>query len=252
MVHCSERVKTGVYGLDDLIEGGFPRKRTILVAGATGTGKSIFSTQYLFQGLTAHEEPGVFVTFDQPPENLRQDMLRFGWNLAELEKTDLLAIVDGAASRAGTASAEQYAFSGGSIDFNKALLEILSAARKIGAKRLVVDSIPSLGYQLEQEKDVRKTILRLAYVLGKSGLTSVLTTEIPEPNYATGQVHFSKYGIEENIADGVIILGFSGTGSQATRSCYIRKMRGTRHSLDVHPMEINEKGIVIKKIDALK
>ena len=252
MPDSSDRTLTGVFGLDPLIEGGFPKRRTMLVAGATGTGKSIFSMQYLYRGLTEYEEPGVYVTFDEPPENLRSDMLRFGWNLEELEKNELFAIVDGTSARAGAASQEEHAFSVGQLDFNKVLVEILSISRKIGAKRLVIDSIPALGFQLEQERDIRRTILRLSYVLSKSGLTSIITTEVPEQNYSTGSLQFSRYGIEEYIADGVILLGLLGFGSQATRTCYIRKMRGTRHSLETHPMEITEKGIEIRKIDALK
>src|SRR3989338_4466692 len=137
-----ERVTTGIQGLDDMIEGGFPKGRTILVSGACGTGKSILSMQFLYHGALEKNEPGVFVTFDESPENIRSDMLRFGWNLAELEKHQLFALVDGASARAGTASPEQNALNPGDLDINRVLMEVLTIARRIGAKRIVIDSIP--------------------------------------------------------------------------------------------------------------
>ena len=83
-------------------------------------------------------------------------------------------------------------------------------------------------------------------------MTSVITTEIPEQSNIGGQISFSKYGVEEYIADGVILLNFLGFGSQSSRTFSIRKLRGTKHSLETHPMKISENGILIQKIDLLK
>ncbi len=243
-----ERATTGIHGLDDLIEGGFPRNRTILVSGACGTGKSIFSMQYLFHGITQCNEPGVFVTFDEAPDNIRSDMLRFGWNLQELEAHNLFAMVDGASARAGTPSTEQNALQTHQLDINRVLTEVLTVCRRIGAKRLVIDSIPALGFQLDNENEIRKTILRLSQVLNKSGMTSIITTELPEQTTGQGRLTFSKYGVEEYIADGVLLLNFLSLGEKSTRTAYIRKMRGTKHSLETHPFDITENGIIIKKI----
>lgn len=241
-----ERVSSGIFGLDDLMEGGFPKGRTILVAGACGTGKSIFSMQFLVHGAMEKNEPGVFVTFDESPENIRSDMLRFGWNLEELEKHQLFALVDGASARAGTASTEQNALNPGELDINRVLTEVLTIARRIGAKRIVIDSIPALAFQMKGEDEIRKSILRLSQVLCRSGMTSIITTEIPE-HTQNGNTLFSKYGIEEYVADGVILLNFLSMGEQSTRTAYIRKLRGTKHSLQMHLFEISETGILIKK-----
>jgi len=81
-----ERVKTGIPGLDELIEGGFPRGDTILVAGKAGTGKSILATQFIYKGVTEYNEPGVLVTLEEPPNLIKRNMLRFGMDLAKLEK----------------------------------------------------------------------------------------------------------------------------------------------------------------------
>lgn len=242
-----DRSPTGIPGLDDLIEGGFPKSRTMLVAGACGTGKSIFSMQFLYNGVTQHQEPGVFVTFDESPENIRSDMLRFGWNLQELERHNLFAIVDGASARAGTPSSEHHALAPNQLDVTRVLTDVLGIARRIGAKRLVIDSIPALGFQLENENEIRRAILRVSQVLTKSGMTSIVTTELPE---STGDepIRFSKYGVEEYVADGVILLNFLSMGQQAARTLYVRKMRGTKHSLETHPIDITEQGLHVKKV----
>lgn len=246
----SDRVKTGIYGLDELLEGGFPRGRTVLVTGACGTGKSIFCMQYLFNGAAEYKEPGVYVTFDEVPEKLRQDMLSFGWSLKELEEKNLLALIDATSGRAGAPSSEEHAILPGQLDFDKVLIEILEVTKKIGAKRLVIDSIPALAFQLEREQDVRKMLLKLGYVLSRAGLTTIITSEIAEQAIGGGgAIEFSKYGVEEFVSDGVILMNFLGIGSQTTRTMYVRKLRGTKHSLEIHPMQITEKGIVVKKVE---
>lgn len=247
MADTLERAKSGIKGLDELIEGGFPRGRTILVSGAAGTGKSIFGMSFLFKGANEYNEPGVFVTFDENPDKIRADMMRFGWNLAEEEKKDKLALLDGTSAKVGAPSDEEHILLPG-LDFNKLLVEILGTARKVGAKRLVVDSIPALGQLLEREGDIRKNILKLSYTLGKAGMTTIITSEIDEQDLHTS-MKFSKYGVEEYVADGVILLNMFNLGSSENRTAYIRKMRGTKHSLAIHPMIIDDKGPTVKKAE---
>lgn len=246
-----DRLKTGIYGLDELIGGGFPKGRTILVSGACGTGKSIFSLQYIYRGASELKEPGVYVTFDEMPEKVRQDMLAFGWNFKELEEKKLMAIVDASSARAGTPSDEEHALLPGELDFDKILIDILTLCRNLGAKRLAIDSIPAIGSHLgDNEGDIRKAILKLAYIIARSGLTTIITSEVPEQG--SGQATtFSKYGVEEYIADGVILLRLFSLGDGTYRTICIRKMRGTNHRMEMFPMEINEKGIVIKKVEEL-
>ncbi|HEV8289366.1 MAG TPA: ATPase domain-containing protein [Candidatus Norongarragalinales archaeon] len=245
-----ERVPTGIYGLDDLIQGGFIKSRTILVSGSTGTGKSIFSLQWIYRGAAEYNEPGVYVTFDEAPDKIRQDMLNFGWNISELEKKGKIAIVDAAAARAGLASEEENALMPGSLDFEKVLLEILNVARRIGATRIAIDSVASMAQLLETETQIRRNILRLSHIITKSGLTAVITSEVPaQPIGGSAPMRFSKHEVEEYVADGVILLNFLGVGESATRTIYIRKMRGTKHSLEMHPFEITDKGVVVKKIE---
>lgn len=241
-----ERAPTGICGLDELLEGGFPRQRTVLVAGACGTGKTTFGMQFAYNGAVEYKEPGVFVSSDELPERIRTDMARFGWNLGELEKNNLLALIDGTSSRAGTASGEEHALLPDSLDFEKTLLDILGVCRRIGAKRLVIDSVTAMGLHVEDEAQVRRDILKLAFVLARSGLTTILTSEIPEQGIDVTQ--FSHFNVEEYVVDGLVTLGFYTTpGSPPLRTLSIRKMRGTRHSMERHLMEIADKGIVVRQ-----
>ncbi len=240
-----ERVPTGIEGLDDLIEGGFPKKRMILVSGATGTGKTIFSAQFIYKGATEYDEPGIFVTLDERPNLIREDMLQFGWNFRKEEEKDMIRIIDASIAKVGFPSEEEYSMPETGFDIDKLLVEIIRTAKEMDAKRVVVDSLPALGFRYNNETDIRNAILKISYVLSKSGLTSIITSEIPE-----GGRQYSKFGVEEFVADGVIVLSFLGEGGPSVRTLHIRKMRGTQHSPYIHPMEITrERGIIVYSIE---
>ena len=244
------RVPSGIYGLDELIEGGFPEKRNILISGACGTGKSIFCVQYLYKGAVDYGEPGIFVTFDEPPYKIREDMVKFGWDLKALEKSGDLKIVDASVTRMGMVSEEKTSLTPGIFDFDQIALEIMKIIRESRAKRIAIDSLPAMALHLKDSADIRRAMFKLSLLLSKAEVTALLTSEIPEQSLSTGQaMSFSKYGVEEYIVDGVLLLNYLGVGSQATRTMYIRKMRATEHSSDIHPMEITNKGIVIKKVE---
>ncbi len=234
--------------MDDMIEGGFPTGRTILVSGACGTGKTIFAMQYIFKGIIEYNEPGVFVTFDEMPSKLREDMARFKWNLEELETKGKLAIVDATSSKAGKSSQEKYSLSPVESDIDRMLIEIIAVAKKIGAKRIAVDSIPAMALQFSKPSETRKAILKMAYVINQNDLTGIITSEIEEQGYEK-PAQFSRYGVEEFISDGVVLLSFLGVEKEANRTLHVRKMRGTDHATHFNPMYINEKGITVKKVE---
>ncbi|MCD6414858.1 MAG: ATPase [Candidatus Diapherotrites archaeon] len=244
-----ERVPTGVYGLDELIEGGFPRGRTVLLSGGCGTGKTIFSMQYLYKGIVDYGEPGVYVTIDERPELTRQDMLRFGWDLRSLEDQGKFRIVDLLRSRIGLPSEERYQLTTEITDIDRVILGIMQMAREIGAKRLVVDSLPALGVHVSDPSKVRDLVLKLSYMLRKDKLTSIFVSEVPEQQFGVGPMQFSKFGVEEYVADAVILLHYLGTSETeggTKRTLYIRKMRATKHSEDIIPLYITDNGIRVE------
>lgn len=240
-----ERIPSGVDGLDQLIEGGLPKSRTFLVSGATGAGKTIFSMQFLYNGATKYNEPGIYVTLDERPELIRQDMSKFGWTIKQLEDEKKLVILDASISRIGLSSSEDYAFNELEFDYKKLLLNIVRVAKEIGAKRVVIDSIATLGMYFKTEEEVRSAVLEMVYILSKIGVTSVLVSELD-----VDTKKHSKYGVEEFVADGVFILKYLDTGVQGiNRTLLIRKMRATKHSAEIHPVEISLKGMIVKNID---
>lgn len=239
-----KRIKTGITGLDELIEGGFPEKRSILISGGCGTGKTILSMQYIYKGASEYNEPGVYITLDERPELIREDVLRFGWDLKKLEEQNMVHIIDGSIAKLGFPSEEEFALPITGFDIDKLLLEIMRVVKRIGAKRLVIDSIPAMGFNFDTPTDARKAILKISYMLTKLGVTSLLISEVDE-----GDHKFGKYGVEEYVVDGVVVLHYMGIGTQSNRTLHIRKMRSTKHSEDLHPLEISEKGIIVRRIE---
>jgi len=239
-----DRVRTGIIGFDELLEGGFPRGRSILVSGGCGTGKTTFGVQYVYAGAEKYGEPGIYVTLDERPKLIREDCLNFGWDLKKLEEENMLQIIDGAIARIGIPSDEEFSLPSTGFDVDKLLIEILTSIKRYGAKRVVIDSIPALGFNLKTEHDIRKAILKLGYMLEKAGVTSLLISEIGEKKNT-----FSKYGVEEYLVDGVIVMHYMGVGMTSNRTLHIRKMRGTKHSEDLHPLEISQRGLIVHRIE---
>jgi len=240
-----KRIQSGINGLDELIEGGLPKTRSFLVSGATGSGKTIFSMQYVYTGATKYSEPGIYVTLDERPSLIREDMQKLGWNISQLENEKKLVILDASIARIGMSSDETYSISDMQFDYKKLLMNIVRVAKEIGAKRVVIDSIATLGMYFNKDEDVRAAILEIVYVLSRIGVTSLLVSEMDSVTKG-----YSRYGVEEFVADGVIVLRYLDTGVQGiNRTLLVRKMRATNHSSEIHPMEITSKGIVVKKID---
>ena len=238
-------VKTGIEGLDIMLDGGLPAGSTILVSGKIGTGKTIFAMQFMVSGARDHDEPGVFVTVDERPEDLRRAMLNFGWDLASLEKEGKLAIVDVASLVAELPSKEEYKVTG-ELSVDNVVSAIIDVANSIGAKRLVLDSIPALGMQMDLPS-LRKVLHRLVQLLINLECTSLLTTEIDE---ATKNI--SKYRVEEFLTRGVIILDLiEDKRGVATRTVKIRKMREVDHDLNKRPIKITSEGIVVYQSEKL-
>ena len=232
-----ERTKTGIPGLDEITGGGYPQGATILVCGGSGTGKTIFCTQFLHSGITEQNEPGIFVTLEERPSDLREEMLSLGWDLAEHERNNDLIIVDGASLKTFMPPYEYSLNEGFSVD--NVVFEIYKAARKINAKRLVIDSLPGLELRFNGLSEFRQALSRLSFLLLELDITSLMTTESVDPSF------ISRYGIEEFIAKGVIVLSLEEDGPQLKRFLRVRKMRGTVHSLRSIPFEITEKGAVL-------
>ncbi len=240
-----ERTPTGIHGLDGLMEGGFIPGRSILLAGSPGTGKTTFGLQFICEG-AKQGESGIVLSLEESPEMWRQDMLNFGYDIAALEEENKMRIIDASLIRIGLESDEKYSLAPQDFNMNQILAKIIKESRDIGAKRVLIDSLPALDilYEGDQHK-IRSEILKLNYLFKANGFTTLLVSEIPE-----GEHSYSRHGVESYIVDGVITLHYLTLGSQSGRTLVIRKMRGSGHSEDIHPLEFaSGKGIVVKKVE---
>jgi len=237
-----ERAKTGISGLDELLEGGIPRGRTILLTGGSGTGKTIFGMSFLYNGAKMGE-PGVCLTLEEKPKNLRAEMLDFGMDLAKMEKESKIAIVDASLVRLGLESDEKFTLAPESFDINHLVQNLVMTARKIGARRVVVDALPALDVLLNNDSvKVRNAIIELNYLLQENEMTTMLLDEMP-----SGEHTYSRHGVEEFVADGVIVLTLESLGAQSSRTLTVRKMRQTKHNEAINSFEIvGGKGIVVE------
>ena len=212
-------VSTGVRELDEALGGGFIRGKTYLVAGETGCGKTIFSIQYLLTGALYYDEPGIYIAIDEPTEQLLKGLKRFGWDVTELIRERRLAFLDMRTHFSKIYLREERR----KIEPRYIIESILNAAKKIKAKRLVIDPIAPLIYggTPEDVLYVREFLREMVFALESVGtLTTVMTSEIP-----TGSKQLSRFGVEEFLATGIIVLGLEEIGGEIVRVMYLRKAR---------------------------
>ncbi len=219
----NDRVKTGIEGVDDLISGGLIPGSLTLLTGTAGTGKTIFSSQFIHNGATKFNQPGVYVSFEEPADNIKANAKNLGWDFEKLEKEKKVIFV----------RYDPY-----HIEDISDLIE--TNIKKIGAQRVVIDSVSSLGLYVRDVPELRRMIFNVSLLLRKLGCTSILTSEI-----LPLQKSLSRFGIEEFVTDTVIVLYYLRADSQYSRSMTVWKMRGSSHSQKLHPYRITDKGIVV-------
>lgn len=221
-----ERVATGVPGLDEVIEGGLVKDSSVLVGGGAGSGKTIFCMQFLINGIDQYNEPGIFISFEQSPEEIISDFQRFNWGIEKKIKQKKLALL-----HFSPEEVNKFLESGGGI--------VRDTIESIDAKRIVLDSLTAFTLLFKTDLGTRKAVLQLFESMAKWGVTTLLTSEQePDP-----EKHSST--IMEFEVDGVILLYNLRKGDVRERSIEIFKMRSTQHSAKIFPMKIEESGITI-------
>jgi circadian clock protein KaiC len=232
-----EKSSTGIKGLDDITDGGLPKGRPTLVAGDAGSGKTLFSMQFLVQGAMQYNEPGVFVAFEETSEELSKNFASLGFDLKKLIEMNKILIdyiyID-------SSEIEET----GEYDLEGLFIRLGMAIDAIGAKRVVLDTIEVLFSGFKNEAILRAELRRLFRFLKSRGVTAIVTGE-------RGKNSLTRYGLEEYVADCVIVLDNRMVDQIATRRMRIIKYRGSKHGLNEYPFLIEEDGISVLPITSI-
>ncbi|HIH09822.1 MAG TPA: hypothetical protein HA254_04075 [Candidatus Diapherotrites archaeon] len=227
-----DRVKTGIRGFDELVAGGFPQGSTVLLSGGAGTGKTIFGLSYLYAGAKYYNEPGLYITLEGNLKNIVWNMETFRWDIKPLQDAGLLKIY-----KMNLHTSENV-----EKQIEEELTVIAGFVKQMGCKRLVVDSTTALGVWISEQGKIRNMLFTFTDGLKDLGCTTMMIAETKG-----GKTDYSAFGVEEFVADGVVVLYFT----PPNRSIFVRKMRGTNHNKAVHPFSITEEGIEVKPRDEI-
>ncbi len=241
---ADDRCKSGIDGLDELIQGGFPRNRTILINGNCGTGKTVLVTQYIYKGIIEHNEPGVLLMLEQDAAEFKEDMLGFNFDLQKLEDEGKLIIINANLRQKSTGwmnlTSDTFNLDPDHATIDNITEIIEKAAEQIGAKRAAIDSVSSMMINFNDTQKLRSIILDLNYRLKQKGLTTLMISD-----EIAGDVTESA---EKYVVDGVISLRYVTVGPDPGRTLIIDKMRRTGHSENIHTLQFKKgEGIQILK-----
>jgi len=217
-----KRTKTGVPGLDEILYGGIPQNNLVVISGDPGSGKTGLCLEFLYNGILKYDEPGLYISLEESADEIINFAELFGWDIRPLIEKKVMAII----------TVELY-------DFDKLKNTIEDEVNRLGAKRLVID--PGVVFRLyfDRELDARKRILSLGRMLKRIGCTALITNEISLDKSS------SLFGLEEYVADGVVLLYHTRLEDRFIRSIGILKMRGTKISEKLHPLRITNDGVKV-------
>jgi circadian clock protein KaiC len=224
-----DRVQTGITGLDEMLFGGFLPQTANLVEGAPGTGKTTIGMQFIYNGIVEFNEPGLIITFEEFPQQYYHDASEFGWDFEQLEKDGKLKVImtSPEVSRLDVESV------GGMIE---------TSVSKMGARRVLVDSITHFERLTQDPVELRSLEYSFINGLKREGLTSLLTRESPtllgEASHEDSNVAF--------VVDSYTLLRYVEIESTIHKALLVLKMRGSDHAKDIRQFEITEHGVEVR------
>jgi len=230
-----KRVKTGIDGLDEMLNGGLIENRSYILTGGPGTGKTILSIHFLMQGAKQGEE-GLFLSLEEPATELKEEMGLFGWDLRRIKLIDTTQELSGK-----WAMRVESVIAGPELTLNNILSILKEYISKYNIKRVVIDSLTSFKMMQKSSVDYRRSLLTMMKFLTTAGCTSMLTIEAEQHEIL----------MEDFLASGTLELGFMEHKGEWLNSIRIRKMRGTSFDQHMRPMKITDKGIVVFSNESL-
>lgn len=236
-----QKLATHIPGFDHISVGGLPKGRTTLFAGSAGSAKTVLGSQFLFEGIKRGEN-GVFVTFEETANDLRRNLLSFGWDVAQLEEEGKWAFVD------ASPKPFEELVEAGDYNLDGLMTRIREAIKRIGAKRLTMDSLGAIFNQLTDSRVIRRELFNIVASLNEMGVTSILTAE---RLHEYGEI--ARWGVEEFVADNVIILRNILEEEKRRRTIEILKFRGTTHLKGEFPFTVlPQSGVEVIPLSAIE
>jgi len=231
------KLPTGIRGFDEITGGGLPEGRIALVCGGPGCGKTLFGMEFLVHGAVDYDEPGLFVAFEETPEELEKNVASLGFELKDLERRKKLIVDYIPVERSEIEETGDY-------DLEGLFIRLGHLIDSIGAKRVVLDTIEALFSGFPNELILRAELRRLFRWLKDKGVTSIITAE-------KGNETLTRHGLEEYVSDCVIILDHLVRENVATRRLRVVKYRGSHHGTNEYPFIIGDTGISVMPITSL-
>lgn len=232
-----QKTPTGISGLDEITLGGFPKGRPTLVCGGAGCGKTMLAMEFLVRGITEYGESGVFIAFEESPEDLAKNVASLGFNLKELEEQEKLIVEYIHVDKSDMTVT-------GSFDLEGLFLTLASCVESVGAKRVSIDTLEVLFGGFDDQALLRLEVKRLFKWLKDRELTAVITAE-------RGEGTLTRQGMEEYVSDCVLVLDQRIIEQISTRRLRIVKYRGSPHGTNEYPFLIDEGGISVLPISSL-
>ena len=238
LMHGIEKSPTGIAGLDQITEGGLPKGRPTLLCGSAGCGKTVLAMEFLVRGATEFNEPGVFIAFEESGKELAENVSSMGLDLPGLCARKKIVVDHVRIERSEIEETGDY-------DLEGLFIRLENAITSVGAKRIVLDTIESLFSGFANANILRSELRRLFSWLKAKGVTAVVTAE-------TGEGKLTREGIEEYVADCVILLDHRVEDQTSIRRLRVIKYRGTTHGTSEYPFLIGKGGLSVLPLSSLK
>jgi len=247
LVRQMDRVSTGAKGLDEILGGGLPKGRTILVVGSPGSGKTILAVQFLRAGAAAGER-SIYIAFDERPEQVKENVSAFGWDLDRLEAEGKIMFVDATPFRRTRGASVAMYERRGDLPLHEAVPEVtlsglIDTVRRLAEEedvtRLAVDPITSLSVRYESLTKRRRAMLMLFDALSSTGSTCLVTSEMRTSMLSR------RFQLEEFLSQGVVLLRTAIHEGNVIRAIQVEKMRGIAHDTQLRPYLIGQNGIEV-------
>jgi len=241
----TETVQTGIYGLDEMVGGGFPKNRIILILGGPGAGKTILASQFLYKGIAEFNENAIFVSLDEGKKHFYSEMMNFGWDFQKAEEEGKFGFIDAtrlsrvAMLKEKMMSEESHSLRGKQLPIDKLVEQLQEKIKEIDAKRVALDTLASLFYRFLDPIERRTAGVDLIEALSDLNTTTLVTTEL---EYLSLE---RKLMDEEFLVHGVIMMQTLFSGGSTVRAMQVEKMRGVSVNSNLVPYTIDRNGLEV-------